>query len=365
MKDLTPSASVVPQEFSLRLEALRGVAALMVVGHHSFPPPFFAWMHIPFNGSAAVSLFFVLSGYVLGLSLRRGTGPLVSQYTTFVARRFLRIYPALLVTSFLFLLYWKVYPFAGIAGQLSYYPELKLSLWRVIKNLTFLEQSINGVTWSLKVEMVGSLLLPIFHFLTARWRWPARWAFLVFLFLIAFTPSSTTTRLRIYMFYLGYMLVSLDQLPRLSAVAYSRLSVICLTVLVGSYFWGANLRLGLLTEAFAAAGLILCIQAGGCSLGGLLDHPWSRFAGRVSFSLFLCHVVFLDVVLNLFWLSPLKSVGHLVFPWTSLLLSMPIILVASWALYSWVELPCMKLSKRLLPQRDARPTQPIENRIPS
>jgi len=302
-------------------------------------------MHIPFNGSAAVSLFFVLSGYVLGLSLGRGDGSLLNQYKVFVLRRVFRIYPAFFVTTFLFLLYWRIYPFAGIAGQLAYYPELKLGISKLIKNLLFLDQSINGVTWSLKVEMAGSLLLPFFHFLTVRWRWPARCTFLGFLFLIAFTPHSTTTRLRIYMFYLGYMLVQLDRLPRLTRGGYARLSAFFAVLLASSYFWRSNIRLGLFTEAIAAAGLIVCIQAGGCSLGGLLDHPWSHFVGRISFSLFLCHVVFLDVVLNVLWLTPLNTVGHYLFPWLSLALSLPIILAASWALYRGVELPFMRLGK--------------------
>jgi peptidoglycan/LPS O-acetylase OafA/YrhL len=40
--------------FSVKLEALRGVAALMVVGFHTFPD---LWTRILFNGSAAVTLF--------------------------------------------------------------------------------------------------------------------------------------------------------------------------------------------------------------------------------------------------------------------------------------------------------------------
>lgn len=70
---LPPNASGIKAAvYSVKLEALRGLAALMVVGHYVFPPEPYYGIHVIFNGRAAVSLFFVLSGYVLGLSLRRG-----------------------------------------------------------------------------------------------------------------------------------------------------------------------------------------------------------------------------------------------------------------------------------------------------
>ena len=63
-----------PGRFNHRLESLRGVAAMMVAVGHAFlaiDAPYRAgWFQI-FNGHAAVRLFFVLSGYVLGLALAR------------------------------------------------------------------------------------------------------------------------------------------------------------------------------------------------------------------------------------------------------------------------------------------------------
>ncbi|MBC7839889.1 MAG: hypothetical protein H7Y39_14815 [Nitrospiraceae bacterium] len=49
-----------------------------------------------FNG--AVTLFFVISGFVLGLSLDRVKGGLISTYLTFVIRRAFRVYPALILS---------------------------------------------------------------------------------------------------------------------------------------------------------------------------------------------------------------------------------------------------------------------------
>lgn len=353
---LPDSSGMSGATYSGKLEALRGLAALMVVGYHAFPSYDYFWIHVPFNGRAAVSLFFVLSGYVLGLSLRRGTGTLVRQYLFFMGRRVFRIYPAYFVTGLVFWAYWRFYPFNGAAGSLMQFASLQLSPLTQLKNFLFLNDFLNPVTWSLKVEMVGSLALPFLHFLSRKWRWSGRLALFVALILWGFADSSGFSRQRLYMFYLGYLIVDLEKLPKLAPRNYSVLTGFCLVpfftaVLLGESFW--NWRLGLLLEAFAAGGIILCLQAGGGSLGGLLDHAWARFAGRVSFSVFLVHLVILDGVVNLMRLSPLK--GMLQLGWgfgfysLGLVISLPVVLLVAWGLYRWVEKPFMDRSKVLFP----------------
>ena len=49
---------------------------------------------VPCNGRAAVTLFFVLSGFVLGLAIRRAEGSFVREYFRFAIRRIFRIWPA-------------------------------------------------------------------------------------------------------------------------------------------------------------------------------------------------------------------------------------------------------------------------------
>jgi len=91
-----------------RVTTLRGVAALMVAGGYSLMV--FSVDSLPtvwnvsfseapgidslvtkallvlFNGNSAATLFFVISGFVLGLSLDRGKGGLISTYVAFVIR---------------------------------------------------------------------------------------------------------------------------------------------------------------------------------------------------------------------------------------------------------------------------------------
>ena len=80
----------------LALDALRLTAALVVFGQHFavmfdyiLPPYLTGWV---FDAKGAVTLFFVLSGYVLALSLRRDP-PSFGGYVKFGIRRVLRLYP--------------------------------------------------------------------------------------------------------------------------------------------------------------------------------------------------------------------------------------------------------------------------------
>lgn len=96
----------------IELEAIRGWAALLVLVHHSllafaptlhglvdpgghslFGTPLFALI----NGSTAVIVFFVLSGYVLTLAVRRAGTP--TRITAVVLRRWPRLAGPVLVTN--------------------------------------------------------------------------------------------------------------------------------------------------------------------------------------------------------------------------------------------------------------------------
>ncbi len=335
--------------FSVKLEALRGLAALMVVGFHVFPDP---WTKILFNGGAAVVLFFVLSGYVLGLSLRRGTGTMLQQSSQFLWRRIFRIYPAYFATTLAFWIYWQWYPFQGGAWvSHSFFETLQINPLHQIGNFLFLDQSINPVTWSLKVEMAGSILLPFLHFLSQKLRWRGWMALLAGLVLLGFAPGDGNTRRSLYMFYLGYLIADIEHLPKFSNRVYSLITgVAVVTFLTGHCVReSCGMPCELLIEAVSAAGIILCLQAGGGSLGGILNHPWTHFCGRVSYSLFLSHWMTLDVAGQLLHRSPLQTIFQhcpaYLAVWLRLLVSLPLVLLVSAALYRWIETPFIKLGK--------------------
>ena len=105
-----------------RVTTMRGLEALLVAFGHSLmvlsvdglPTP----RTVPFtefpgieslltkallllsNRNSAIMIFFVISGFVLGLSLDRGIGWLTMSYLGLMLRRVFRIYPALILSLF-------------------------------------------------------------------------------------------------------------------------------------------------------------------------------------------------------------------------------------------------------------------------
>lgn len=87
-----------------QLTGIRFFAAFAVVFHHFYPRTGPLWsLHLLVNaGDAAVSLFFILSGFVLTISNRDATGAMRTSAGDFYLARFARIYPLYLFT-FLFM----------------------------------------------------------------------------------------------------------------------------------------------------------------------------------------------------------------------------------------------------------------------
>lgn len=115
------------------------------------------WLDIPtFNyGPFGVSIFFLISGFVIPFSLAR-TAPL-----KFLVARFLRIYPTYIVASFTMLL--LVYLSSRYWGQ-SY----TLSLTNLLANLTLVQEnlsmpSIDLVNWTLSIEIKFYLMAALLY----------------------------------------------------------------------------------------------------------------------------------------------------------------------------------------------------------
>jgi peptidoglycan/LPS O-acetylase OafA/YrhL len=133
----------------VELDALRGIAALMVVGYHyttrfqklyGHPggPPFAApW------GLHGVSLFFLISGFVIFMTLER-----TRDWRDFLVSRFARLYPA----------YWAAVLLTAAAVTLGALPHRGTTLPRVLVNLTMTQEwlhvpHVDGVYWTLTLEL--------------------------------------------------------------------------------------------------------------------------------------------------------------------------------------------------------------------
>lgn len=143
------------------IDSLRGIASLFVVLFHLIDP-IFSNIHISlsetylenikivarciFNGSDWVSFFFVLSGFSLSLSYLKNKEEI--NLKSFILKRIFRIYPLYLVVLFV--------SFILFNNGTSVISLLSQSLLFNFKN------DLVITSWSLSVELIGSLLMPLF-----------------------------------------------------------------------------------------------------------------------------------------------------------------------------------------------------------
>ena len=198
-----------------RLDSLRGIAAFMVGGFHAgligiaaSGGQNTAWiLGFFFDGRTAVSIFFVLSGLVLGMSLRRSGAVTAGNYLHFCGRRFFRLYPAYFISTLFYLMLYVVIWTRTIHGQhiwngwCDYYARPPRISWaHLVENFCFLNQSLNVATWTLKVEAQAAFILPILHAFSMRFRARGQALLLFALVALSLFAGEGSTRINLTLF---------------------------------------------------------------------------------------------------------------------------------------------------------------------
>lgn len=164
------------QDRLISLDGLRGIAILLVMGHHYFytqpsidpgsdTHPYgdtFSGIFIFKYGGLGVSLFFLISGFVIALTLRRSALP-----SDFFVRRFARIWPPLLVCSlasfFVVNTITTRYSLSNPVQWLDFIPTLTLtpgSLWFHMLGPVNL---VDDVQWTIQVEAKFYILAAVIY----------------------------------------------------------------------------------------------------------------------------------------------------------------------------------------------------------
>jgi peptidoglycan/LPS O-acetylase OafA/YrhL len=168
------------------LDGLRGLAALVVVLGHGLGaieiPGVYGrllWVHSPLavviNAIGAVHLFFVLSGYCLAGSVRRGQHWL--DVAQFYLRRVFRIQPpymiAVVFTWLLSLFYVVPEPGHGVSLEYIKHLRVQISPVSVLSALKFpgIADGLMPHGYTLEVEMIFSFLLPLLMWVSRRFHW--------------------------------------------------------------------------------------------------------------------------------------------------------------------------------------------------
>jgi len=299
---------VEKHKFLPRLESLRGVAALTVVGYHVHGQlsegPAWGWLDWLIyrvlgalsNGVGAVVTFFVLSGFVLARSLDGN-----SDSIRFLRNRLFRLFPAAIaVVSLLTFLHWKFGFYIGY--------EASFDPIDVILNLLIIRSDINGVMWSMTVECAATPLI-----LLSFWWFRkngARTLLILITILLALSSwgpyvhllGGFTTLAPFYAFVVGVLLHF--QGATIASLINTRLVTIAVIAAITVFcFCGTRTQsaLVLLLECLSAGTLILLIVwRTKTALFAPLDFKLVRFYGRISYSFYLLHPLGISVMFRVF-----------------------------------------------------------------
>jgi len=324
--DLADRAGHAPvkQGFCTELHAARGLAAAVVVIGHCLCVPAsqdgtYDYIRSLFAGSTAVTFFFVLSGLVLAISLRKSNAGMPQGYLDYLLRRFFRLAPLLFVTVIAGTIYvnW-LDPKATYAFASDWWTQqFKSSIDPVhfVVALTGFSPRPNPPSWSIFVELVGSLFVPFMVAVAyaGRKHALALTALLLVFGLNAFErfPALQTHQWNLYLvdFFAGILILcfgksAFTRLGRSPAQA-GIVAVALLIALLHVRYFGLPLfgedRAGLWTVNLVE--LLLIVPIVGLLFHcrqhfSLLNAKPMQFLGDISYSLYLVHFVVLAVIAN-------------------------------------------------------------------
>jgi exopolysaccharide production protein ExoZ len=271
--------------FLPRIESLRGIAALMVVGYHVNSLLSGTTSALFANGIGAVVTFFVLSGFVLARSLDANIDPI-----RFLKNRFWRLFPA--AAAAVLLLTWLHWQFGMFVGY-----EASFDVFNVVLNMLMIKSDINGVMWSMTVECAAAPLV-----LFSVWLYRERgqiplWGLASLLFAFSFWGAYVhllggfTNLASFYSFVIGVLIHFrgkrfAESLPEGPAIV-AAIIVICVFCYCGLKKQTAPI---LALECICAATVILLIAwRPTMALFKPLDLKLVRFYGQISYSFYLLH----------------------------------------------------------------------------
>jgi peptidoglycan/LPS O-acetylase OafA/YrhL len=265
------------------LDALRGIAALAVVLFHytsSYDSQFGHLAALPdFEvGRRGVQLFFILSGFVIFMSLERTTGA-----TQFLVARVARLYPT----------YWVGVLLTSVVLATVTLPGHPIDPGQLLANLTMAQQwfggtNVDGVYWTLTVELASYALMLAAYRLRCLDRIEAMGGIVVIaVFALIVVDQANGFALRhypaprmllgsVHLFFAGILLY---RLPRHHSPRAVGLLAFCVMV-----------------EAFFNPATVLLVVASGAAIGlaafrGIPLLRWRPllFLGSISYPLYLLH----------------------------------------------------------------------------
>jgi peptidoglycan/LPS O-acetylase OafA/YrhL len=346
------------------LDALRGIAALLVVWQHT-SESFARIPTISENGTLLFDLahqidfgrigvisFFLISGFVIPYSLKENSE---NALKGFAIKRFFRLYP----------IYWiSIFMALGI----DYLFQKDISISQILSNLTMLqtflgEKHIQGLFWSLQIELIFYLSCALlFHFKKLR-----------------HTPTLIFSCSFFFVLFITLQLIK----SKIPVIANLEKELLYMPYILSIMFLGSllkknfdeqfqNKKLKLQTALLSTALFGFPCAVFALSLLGktLVDGPFTFFIshiigfalflfflfkikntpkflitlGAISYSLYLFHPIFMNGII---WLTQKNTIPNNL-PLSIYMISTLILCsIFSYFVFKFVETPCINLSRKL------------------
>lgn len=336
----------------LFLDSSRGLAALVVLLSHFqrtilphlnnsllLKTPF----HLTIDGTSAILYFFILSGFVLTLSIKNDEKISIGSYVKFITLRIFRIYPVFIFT--LLITYISIHNFqTRPTTWLSQYWKTQQDFYSLVKQAILIVRMPNDPLlrlipqdWTLSIEIAFSMFLP---FLAYAFRKKSTFFLIVIYFLVQLFKIDpfifdfslgiflacnmdklknkwTNNKYKIYLLSFAFLLISAD-------FTFPDLMNKTDTILIHHKSWGLSILLWAIISSN--------------KIQRFLTFKPMIFLGKISYSFYLLHLIILFIMLSFFKLSAV----------TFLLVYLIITVLISSLTYQLIEKPANKISRFLV-----------------
>lgn len=289
-------------KYKPEVDGLRAVAVMLVLFCH-------VQLILP-GGFIGVDVFFVISGFLITSIIVSGLEKNNFSFIQFYAKRFIRLYPALLVMVALVLIAGFVFAsssFLASIAESAKYVVTSLSNIYFRKHQGYFDISAQQQaflhTWTLGVEWQFYLLAPALIWLVMKIFHSKRVLFFILLAVVLYSLVSSELAVRdnmakayYHMPYRAYelglggllALVYSYRFKPLAAVAMTTGGLIC--ILLASYFYSASTPFPGIAGLLPAVGTAACIWgAKDFSKGNLFRLSPMIYVGKISYSVYLFH----------------------------------------------------------------------------